>query len=204
MLLNDQIGDCAIACPLHQIQTWEFNDGRSFSPTDQMALQGYELVGHYNPNDPNSDQGCVLLDVLKTWRSVGFSGHKIGAYMSVTPTDHHMVTAGVYLFGGLTIGVSLPAAIEGAKEWKAPSRAHRHGQWAPGSWGGHCVQIVDFDAHWLYVVTWGEILRMSYAFLDAYCDEIYAVLSGDWFGPDFKAPNGFDLHTLTADLSALH
>jgi hypothetical protein len=206
MYENDKIGDCAIAGPAHLMQVWTFNDkdAPDFTPTDQQVVAGYEKVGHYNPNDPATDGGCVLLDVMNTWRKEGLCTHKIGGFVSVTPADHEMVCAGIHLFGGLTIGLNLPAAAQSMDVWQAPSRFHRYGPYAPGSWGGHCVIVTDYDEHDLTCVTWGGLKKLSWNFLTAYCDEAYAAVSVDWLGPDGKAPNGFDTRALAADLAGLH
>jgi hypothetical protein len=45
---------------------------------------------------------------------------------------------------------------------------------------------------------------MTWSFLDAYCDEAYALLSiDDWMHEDRKAPNGLDLVTLRRDLAQI-
>lgn len=205
MYLNDQIGDCAIAGPAHLVQSWTANDGKMQVPTDEQVIAGYQQIGHYDPRDPGSDNGCVLLDVMNAWRGEGlFGGHKIGAFAAVTPAEHHMICAAIYLTGGLTIGLALPEAAQDMQVWQAPSRYHRFGRYAPGSWGGHCVVLTDYDEHGLTCVTWGGLKRMSWNFLSAYCDEAFAAISPDWLGPDGRAPNGFDTRALMADLAALH
>lgn len=44
---------------------------------------------------------------------------------------------------------------------------------------------------------------MSCLFYDAYADDAFAVLDPDFFGPNRKAPNGFDKATLKQDLAAI-
>ena len=70
------------------------------------------------------------------------------------------------------------------------------------SWGGHAVPVVASDPRRLAVVTWGQLLRMTWAFWEAYCDEAYAILSHDFLEKN-KTPDGFDLATLRADLKAV-
>jgi hypothetical protein len=63
---------------------------------------------------------------------------------------------------------------------------------------------VAYDVRGLTVVTWGALKRMSWSFLDTYCDEAYAVLSQDWISNVTKlAPSDFDLATLQTDLSQI-
>jgi hypothetical protein len=200
MMLNNQIGCCAIAGPGHLVEAWNANDGRNVVINDNEVLREYEKVGGYNPNDPSTDQGCVLLDVMRTWQRDGLFGHKVGAFASVSQS-HDMVAASMYLFGGLVIGLALPIAAQNQTIWDAPSAFHRGGIYAPGSWGGHCVILLDYDATYLTCITWGAKKKLTWAFLDAYCDERYAAISTDFLGPDNKAPNGFDSVALAADLA---
>jgi hypothetical protein len=39
--------------------------------------------------------------------------------------------------------------------------------------------------------------------VNAYCDEAYAIISQDFLDGNNKAPNGFDLESLTKDLQAV-
>jgi len=75
------------------------------------------------------------------------------------------------------------------------------GPGAPGSWGGHAVPVVAYDARTLTVITWGQRLSMTWGFFETYCDEAYAILDGDWLKNN-ECPAGFDLATLEADLGA--
>ena len=69
----------------------------------------------------------------------------------------------------------------------------------PGSWGGHAVDVVRYGAAGLTIVTWGSLKEMTWSFWDRYCDEAYCILSRDFLDGD-RAPNGFDLGALRADL----
>jgi hypothetical protein len=207
MFANDRIGDCAIAGPAHQIEAWTATDAhRTASITEAQVLKSYSAVSGYVPGDDSTDVGCVLLDVMNAWRKKGLCTrtHKIDAYASVRPRDTAMVRAGIYLAGGLTIGLNLPLAAQDLSNWGKAPPGRLTGDWEPGSWGGHCVVNLAYDRNGMVAVTWGELVRMSYAFFAAYCDEAYAALAGkDWLGKDGRAPNGFDAAALAADLAQL-
>lgn len=206
MYANDEIGDCAIAGPAHQVQTWTHNDDDSpdFNPTDEQVISGYSRCGGFVPGNPATDNGCVMLDVMKIWRHEGLFGRKIGAFASVEPLDHQTVCQAIWLFGGLSVGLSLPLAAMGMRFWDAPSGFHRRRRrWQRGSWGGHEVQAVDYGPDGIGIVTWGGLMLMSWSFLDVYCDELFAAISPDWLGADGKAPNEFDGASLLADLQAI-
>ena len=203
---NDKIGCCAIAGPAHQRRIWTANDGALVTPTLEEVVRDYGLIGGYQPGVPGTDNGCILLDVMRRWRTHGIVGGRISAFASVDPQNHELTAAGIFLFGGLTIGLSLPAAVQNQTnddEWRAPGRAHLFGPWARGSWGGHCVTVHDYDERGLTCITWGGKKRMSWNFYEVYCDEAFAALGRDWVGSDSKAPNGFDAMALARDLGAL-
>jgi hypothetical protein len=201
MMLNDNLGDCTIAAAGHMEQCWDACAALSAGIiSDAQILAAYEAAAGYNPADPNSDQGAAELDVLNYWRRRGIGGHKIAAYAAVEPTNQLHVRAGCYLFGGLYIGLDLPESAQAQTLWDVlPGGAHGLGQ--PGSWGGHAVPILDYDAAGLVCVTWAQLQRMTWAFFTTYCDEAYAVLSSqDWFHQG-RAPMGLDLKSLQADLA---
>jgi hypothetical protein len=201
MMKNDALGDCAIAGPGHEIQCWTTNDHAPYVPPDADIVKAYSAVSGYDPKTGRNDDGCVMLDVLNYWRKTGISGRKISAFAALELKDHAHVMDSVYLFDGCLLGLSLPLAVQGMRTWPKP-KSHV-GVWQAGSWGGHCVPIVDYDAQWCYVVSWGRIIPMAWEFYDAYCDESYVVFSPDWFGADAKAPNGFNWKDLAADLASI-
>jgi hypothetical protein len=217
MLGNDTVGDCTEACTGHALLAWAANGkvplvvpegagevtiANAEQQLTPMVLSAYSRVSGYN-GTPWTDRGAAIIDVLNDWRANGVAGNKLGAFLSVEPTNHASVVESLYLFGGASCGVSLPLAWQGASVWSAPSRAHRWGRNAPGSWGGHCVLAIDFDASYLYVVSWGQVVPVTWAAVDMYFDEFYALLDNLWVDGSRAAPNGFDLATLQQDLQAI-
>jgi hypothetical protein len=63
--------------------------------------------------------------------------------------------------------------------------------------------VVAYDARGLTVVTWGALQTMTWSFWEAYCDEAYAILSADYLDGKQKAPQGFSMQELEADLADL-
>ncbi len=171
MFLNDQIGDCAIAAPLHMEMGWNAAEGISITPTDSDALSAYEAVSGYNPTDGSNDNGCVELDVLRYWRRHGIFDRKVGAYAIVDPHVTALVKDACYLFGGLYIGLALPESardqIDSGQQWHVAGPLT--GKYAPNSWGGHAVNIISYNRYGLTCVTWGQTQRMTWGFFHAYC-----------------------------------
>ena len=100
--------------------------------------------------------------------------------------------------GGLYLGVQLPQTAQSQDVWDWTGSLT--GPARPGSWGGHAVDVVRYDADGVTVVTWGALKRVTWSFWDRYVDECYCIISTDFLAQG-KAPNGFELAALQADLA---
>lgn len=203
MMGNDTLGDCTCAAMGHMVQVWTANTKKEITVPDTAVIGAYEAFCGYKPDDPNTDQGGVELDVLNGWRATGIGGYKIDAFVALEPRNVEHVKFGIFGFGGIYTGFALPATAQNQDVWSvvphAPSSASD-----PGSWGGHAVAIVGYDAHYLWCITWGRIKRMTWGFAHVYMDEAYAALSPLWYATaSGKAPSGFDRAALQTDLATL-
>jgi hypothetical protein len=204
MMRNDEIGDCTCAAAAHLVQDWTSNDAaKMITISDNDVVKAYSAVSGYDPDTGLNDNGAVEIEVLNYWRKKGIGGHKFDAYVSLEPRNHEHIRDAIHLFGGVYIGLALPVSAQTQRTWTVPPGGPT-GPGAPGSWGGHAVILVGYNSRRVTCVTWGEEKQMTWGFLDAYCDEAYALLSvSDWLHSDRKAPNGFDLETLREDLKQI-
>src|SRR5271154_936561 len=145
MMLNDSLGDCAIASPGHMTMAWTSDAGKLFVPSDTQVLQGYETQG-YVPGNPSTDQGCVILNVLKQWQKgkAGLFGQHCGPYAGINTQDVTAMKTGAWSYD--------PATDTGPN-------------WQVASWGGHSVPIVGYDAGGAWVITWGAPLYVTWPFI---------------------------------------
>lgn len=202
MFLNDTIGDCTIAAVAHIIMEGQLANAQSVTPTDTEVLTAYEAISGYNPDDPSTDTGCVMLDVMTVWRDTGICANKSLEFLSIEPGNIELVKAAIYLFGAVDIGVNLPQSADTQFEHRKPWAlvpGYRHDPIV----GGHSISVFDYADGWFWAVTWGQAQKISAAWFAYYCDEAYAILDNTWIGPDAKAPNGFDLAQLKKDLNAI-
>jgi hypothetical protein len=196
MYANDRIGDCTIAAAGHMVEAWTAESrGRPVAVSERSVLDAFDHVKRIDP--ATGEEGAVVLDVLGYWRRQGIGRHRIGAYAQVPVHDHMLARASAWLFGGLYVGVELPLTARDQRVWDWTGALD--GPARPGSWGGHAVDLVRYDRDGLTVVTWGKLQDVTWEFWDRYCDEVYAILSSDFLAQG-KAPNGFDLAALKADL----
>src|SRR5579863_2662085 len=207
MMDNDQIGDCTCAAAGHLLMEWTANAGKKmFTPTDKQIVAAYSAITGYNPTTGANDNGAVEIDVLNYWRQSGIAGHKIGAYVATEPANHNDIMDAVCVFEGCYIGLGLPisaqAQVQNHQPWSVPPGGTT-GDGAPGSWGGHAVPIVAYDARGVTCVTWGALQVMTWTFWEAYCNEAYAIISPDYLNGKQQAPSGFNLDQLQEDLADL-
>jgi hypothetical protein len=198
MMCNDNLGCCTISGAGHLIEEWSANASTEIIPSDIDIISAYSAVSGYDPATGANDDGAVEIDVLNYWRKTGIAGRKIWAYAACEPRNHAHVKACVYLFGGCYIGLALPLSARNQRIWSVTSGPDSR----PNSWGGHAVNVIAFDAHYLTVVTWGQLMKMSWSFADHYMDEAYAILSQDFINGG-KAPNAIDWASLQQDLSKI-
>lgn len=196
MYLNDRLGDCACAAPAHMEEVFSKATGAPRLLEDGDVLALYELQG-YNPSDPNTDRGSDMGHVLQDWRN-NWNASKIYAYCEVDVANEEHLQLALYLFRGLYIGVALPTTAQGQSVWDVVPGM------APGSWGGHAVNVVAINADGSReFISWGNRMKMTKAFWDACVDECYAVLTHDLAEGSVLADNGFNEEQLQADIAAL-
>ena len=197
--LNSTLGDCTCAAVAHMVEVFSREaTGTAKLVEDSDVLALYETQG-YRPGDPSTDQGADEMSVLDVWRRQGIAGETLYAYASCDPSKHDLVQTAAWLFFGLYIGIQLPVIAQGQQVWDAVPGPLS--QIEPGSWGGHAVNVVGYDAGGLTVITWGATKRMTWAFWDTYVDEAWVCLPQDFEQLGTKPlDNGFNAAQLNADL----
>lgn len=203
---NDVLGDCVEATGGHTVGQWTYYAGGSEELIDEGdIIRFYSDAGGYVPGDPSTDNGTFMLNALNVWRQkgIGGSGHRIGAYMSVDFRNRVEVMQAIQLFGNINLGIQLPISAQGQSAWTVAKGGTRTRVGAPGSWGGHCIPVMAASPITLSCITWGQRLKMSWNFFEAYADEAYVVLSTEWIAPNGTSPSGFNLAQLQADLAQL-
>lgn len=189
---NDRYGNCVIVTAGHMRLTWranELDDTARISDADVVALS--QTMGALN--------GYAILDRLKYWRKTGMWGNKLWAFMELDQRSENLIKIAVDSFGAADIGLMMPAAWKSSEIWRTGTGPN----YRPNSWGGHSVPVVGYDELYCYVITWGEIQRITWDAIGMYSDEAYATINPDWLAADALTPSGFDLAKLHADLQTV-
>lgn len=172
---NLTYGDCVFASACHEVETWTGQTVGEQSISDADALDAYTRFTGFDPFDERTDNGAVMLDVAKDWRTKPIARQTLKAFATVDRGNQSLVSAAVDLCGGIWTGWALPLAWQQCvDEW--PAGPSTQGQWAPGSWGGHAMAVVAVSPQGLVVRTWGEKRFVTWAGFAAYCEEAYALI----------------------------
>lgn len=186
---NDAYGDCVIAGRCNQIIRLErVEQRRTVSLLDDDAISEYKrLTGCASPGDSH-DTGLVVLEAMRDWKNVGMQtdgkvgirsprNYSIYAYGELEPTDHGQLRTAIYAMHGIHMGFWLPVA---AQQMTRQGVWDYHGEtgseWQPGSWGGHLVFSKAYDADGVEILTWGQKVKVTWNFIDKYCDEAWAIV----------------------------
>ncbi len=186
---NDEYGNCVIATTGHLLMAWNAAvNGNVGTISDQAVI---ELS-----RDMGALRGFNIIDRLNYWQNTGMFGNNLWAWADIRSdkvTDHRF---SIWAFGATDIGLQLPAAWQEADVWDTGAgRAYRQ-----NSWGPHSVPLIGYDESFFYCVTWGRLQKLTYAAVEDYCDEAYAIIDPDWLEASGVSPSLFDLPQLHRDL----
>ena len=202
------LGDCTCAGVNHGLQVVSKKaQGVELTEADSVVLGLYEKWCGYVLGNANTDNGGIMLNIMKDWVAQGINGQELDAYAAV-----HLVTGtgtgvsvpqvdlerAIWMFGGAYVGLQMPLSAQNqTKEWTLKTGPNA----VAGSWGGHAVWILGYSKNTLNCITWGQLMQMSWAFFKTYCDEAYVCVIQDWFKATGVDPLGVNLAALEADLA---
>lgn len=205
MLGNDTVGDCACAGIMHLVQAQSANAGAPLHSTTAQTLALYSAVTGYNPNDPSTDQGTVLADLLAYVKANGLemldaTGKTvtvdIEGFASLDISSTAQLRYASYTFGGSYLGIACPQKCESdTANWN-------FGPGLPLA-GGHCITRVGEGSAGGHIVSWGMVIPYSNSFWTAYGDEAWAVITKAWVNAQDKSPSGLDLNGLLSAIKEL-
>ena len=182
---NDRYGNCVTVSKAHMIMAWLSNTRKQdYSIADSYVITESRAIGGLN--------GFNILASVKLWRKRGFFGDKIWAFADLSLNNALFIQAAVSYFGCVELGVNLPNAWKGADVWNIGNGR----DYTPGSWGGHSVPIVGYDSQYVYVISWGEIIPMTWDALPIFCDEAYTFIDANWLSSTGNTPVGLNLELI--------
>lgn len=203
---NDRYGDCTCAAIAHSVDLRERTARQDDIQLEtKEVLYVYSKVTGFDPDDPSTDNGAYMLDVLNWVRRYGMgaqadgSPHRLVAFAEIDPKSPREWRLASHLFGGVYWGCNLPLTAAdqldaGNRYWRVDTDAGNRAE--PGSWGGHAMHSSGYSEGSIVTTTWDQRLRVTWEFLAEYCDEAYITISEDYLREGGKTREGFDLEQL--------
>jgi hypothetical protein len=184
---NDTYGDCVVAGAAHYLTLEHGRIKQRLIPTEKDVVKLYKKLSGCR------DRGLVMLDFMKAWRKNAYLGHRIEAFGRVDFHNHKLVKQCIQLFGGIDLGFLVQNAAIQDFESQTP--------WTPGpsDGGGHCVVAAAYSPDYIWILTWGGVIKATWAWWDTQLDEAFVVLPPEAKEPGFAA--GFDYAQLQADFN---
>ena len=179
MFGNDTLGDCTSAGIANAARAMASIYGYNVQITDEDVISFYSASTGYSPSVPGSDQGGIEVDVLNY---AAKNGYKAGfqtlypMWGNVNHKSRSEMAICVAKVGPVYLGVQLAEADQNQKLWST----HNEGNNTPGSWGGHCCLLWDYDGlgddDEISIITWGGIQKATWAWLDSRIDEAHGIV----------------------------
>ena len=171
---NDEHGCCVISGRAHQTLRFEKIEQGSV-----LMIDDKDVLKEYFKETGGPDSGLVVLDSLNEWRhdgwKVGKRAYKIQAFAEINFSNKDQVRQAIFADVGVGLGVQLPKAaqkqINAGQKWDVTSGPDAR----PGSWGGHYVYVPGYTPEGPVCITWGRKQQMTWAWVNKYCDEAYAI-----------------------------
>jgi hypothetical protein len=175
MFANNHYGCCVIAGRAHQTLRFE-----RLQRLARLRITDRDVVKEYLREAGGKDTGLSVLGSLRRWRNEGWRAAgkhwRIHSFSEIDPKNHALIRQAVFLDLGIGLGLDLPNTAKGQlKAGKAWDVVSGRGS-SRGSWGGHYVYVPGYTPRGPVCVTWGRKLQLTWAFVDRYADEAYAIV----------------------------
>ena len=194
MLGNDRYGDCGVAGLQHG-----FEADATITKTKERFATEQQTIDYYLKYTNGQDSGVVLSDFLNYVRKHGYYDQKITAYAPVATHDVPTLQTAIFMYGFAYAGITVTASMQKAFA--------RHAAWDATACsgaivGGHCIPVVGYDDHYLYVITWGGVQRITYSAWHNISTESWAIITSE-FEAAHGDGRGVSISALKTDLNRL-
>jgi hypothetical protein len=169
--LNPPLNNCVIAGRAHQTLRFEITEQGVL-----INITNDDVKREFDKQTGGSNDDIEVLGSLKLWRTRGWEAGgqnlKIKAFTKIDPIDPEKIKRAIRINLGVGLGFFLPESaitqFNAGQPWDVTrERAANH---------GHYVYVPGYTRDGPVCITWGRKQQMSWAFVDKYCDEAYAII----------------------------
>jgi len=168
---NDKFKNCVIVGRAHQTLRFEIAEQKVL-----ISITDEDVAREYGKETGGENNDIEALESLKLWRKRGWEAagqhFKIKGFAEIKDrTDREAIKRAIYINTGVGLGFILPDSaktqFEAGQPWEVTRDKAEH---------GHYVYVPGYTKDGPVCVTWGRKQQMSWAFVDKYCDEVYAII----------------------------
>lgn len=206
MLGNNKAGDCVWATQAHVLNTMQraWSEDRVTKFSEASVLGDYSAVTGFIAGKPETDQGTMMSDGAKFWRSTGIADaagnrHRIDAFVELRIRSIDELLQATFDFDAVGLGVQLPE-----------SAMHQFGKqpWSvvEGSpiLGGHATTLCGLNSQGdAIIATWDGITAATPQWIQKYADEAVAFISLEMLDKKGLSSRGYDRTELLKRLQKL-
>lgn len=194
---NSTAGDCGVAAINHGFMA----DGSIVGVESESFPSEQQILDYYFTYTNGQDSGVILSDFLAYVKTHPFYGHTVAAYAPVAvhdiPTLQFAIDAFGFAYTGITVTESMMNAVETNPPWQPWTLQEALD---PNVEGGHCIPLVGYDDQYVYAISWGQVLPISYPAWCHMSTEAWAVITGELVASGGNT-RGISLAALEADLA---
>ncbi len=202
-LANNLFGCCVEAGMFRMAQIRMANAWKStWTPQADAVLKLYSALTGFSQSVPASDNGTDVPTAMSWWAQHGLdlglqSPDVLWPHVTVDHQNMAELQCAIDWFGGVGFSFALPKSAMNAATWDVPASGVDSPDGQPGGWGMHFAPSGRFDIDGnFYVVTWGEEVPVTTAFIQAYAVAADTGVSQTWLSASGKSPPGLTLAQL--------
>lgn len=208
MLGNDQVGDCVLASTAHWVQIASGYTGAALpsAPSADECVAAYSAITGYDPNNPLTDQGTVVMGpggLVEYWTRTGIMiGGELSKLQAAVTIDHTNLD---HLDAALTLGPVFCGALISQGDMDSDFLWDAHDG---DILGGHEFllvnrEIISTGKRYYDICTWDGLWRCTDSWLLAAADEMMVPLVPSFFDAHGVDPAGIDMAAVEAAMAGL-
>ncbi len=170
---NDKYGDCAFVSLCNLIDLVTAVNGAPELVGEAEAEYFYAQEAGFNSQNPATDKGAVLEDVIRYWSDHGWPSDptvKPVGWCAIEPDQIHQA---IYALGGVPAWCVLPVDADGDPDFSDEADP-------ASAVDGHAFLIVGSGPSGYRIVSWAQIYDISHAWAERFIRGQFAVHHPAW------------------------
>lgn len=194
---NDAHANCVECAALRALQMM-----RAAVAGDRRKPEAAEALALYRDwagwdGSPATDLGTASDAAARAWGGKGIAWgaqfEDVPALAAIDARNVVRVKQAIAALGPLQLDLALPTEWQTATVWDVAGQ--------PGTWGAHRVCAGRYDARFLYVVTWGAEMPITWDAVARYEIDCWAAATRSWLDTGGRSPDGLTYDALVRRLA---